>query len=45
MRQTTAVLILLVAATLDAGGDALIRSGMHASASSARLLFWAAGDR
>jgi drug/metabolite transporter superfamily protein YnfA len=43
MRQTTALLILLAAAVLEAGGDALVRSGIHASASSARLLFWLAG--
>lgn len=43
MRQTTALLILLAAALLEAGGDALVRSGIHASASGARLLFWLAG--
>ena len=43
MRQTTALLILLVAAVLEAGGDALVRSGIHASASGTRLLFWLTG--
>src|SRR5438093_6540805 len=43
MRQTTALLILFAAAVLEAGGDALMRSGMHASVSSARLLFWLTG--
>jgi drug/metabolite transporter superfamily protein YnfA len=43
MRQTTALLILLAAAVLEAGGDALIRSGLHAPASGTRALYWAAG--
>ena len=43
MRQTTALLILLAAAVLEAGGDALIRSGMHASVSSARAVLWLMG--
>jgi drug/metabolite transporter superfamily protein YnfA len=43
MRQSTALLILMAAAVLEAGGDALVRSGIHASASSARALFWLAG--
>src|SRR5881275_2854295 len=43
MRQSTALLILLVAAVLEAGGDALVRSGIHASASGTRLLFWLTG--
>jgi drug/metabolite transporter superfamily protein YnfA len=43
MRQSTALLILLVAAVLEAGGDALVRTGIHASTSSARFLFWLAG--
>jgi drug/metabolite transporter superfamily protein YnfA len=43
MRPSIALLILLAAAVLEAGGDALVRSGIHASASSARLLFWLAG--
>ena len=43
MQQTTALLILFAAAVLEAGGDALVRSGLHASASSTRLLFWLVG--
>jgi small multidrug resistance family-3 protein len=43
MRQSTALVILFVAAVLEAGGDALVRSGIHASASSTRLLFWLMG--
>ena len=43
MRSATALLILVVAAILEAGGDALVRSGLHASARGARLLFWLAG--
>src|SRR5262244_1486651 len=43
MRQTTALLILFAAAVLEAGGDALIRSGVQASVSSARFLFWLMG--
>ena len=43
MRQTTALLILLAAALLEADGDALVRLGLHASASSARFLFWVIG--
>ena len=43
MRQTMALLILLAAAVLEAGGDALVRSGIHASAPGARLLFWLTG--
>jgi drug/metabolite transporter superfamily protein YnfA len=43
MRQSTALLILLAAAVLEAGGDALVRSGIHASASSTRLLLLLTG--
>jgi small multidrug resistance family-3 protein len=43
MRQTTALLILLAAAVLEAGGDALVRSGIHASASSTRFWCWLTG--
>jgi small multidrug resistance family-3 protein len=43
MRQATALLILFAAAVLEAGGDALVRSGIHASVSSTRLLFWSIG--
>ena len=43
MSQTTALLVLLGAAVLEAGGDALVRSGLHAPALGTRLLFWLAG--
>jgi drug/metabolite transporter superfamily protein YnfA len=43
MRQSTALLILLAAAVLEAGGDALVRTGIHASASTTRVLYWLAG--
>ena len=43
MRQTPALLVLFAAAVLEAGGDALVRSGLHSSVSSTRLLFWLAG--
>ncbi len=35
--------ILFLAAVLEAGGDALVRSGLHAQALAARLLFFALG--
>jgi drug/metabolite transporter superfamily protein YnfA len=37
------MLLLVVAATLEAGGDALVRSGLHSSALAARLGFLAGG--
>ena len=43
MRHSTALLILAVAALLEAGGDALVRFGLHTSTSTARALFWVAG--
>ena len=43
MRTATALTILFLAAILEAGGDALVRTGLHMPASGARLLFWAAG--
>ena len=43
MRYAAAFSLLLVAALLEAGGDALVRTGLHASASSRRLLFLAVG--
>lgn len=42
MNLPTSLVILLVAALLEAGGDALLRLGMHA-APGRRLLFFAAG--
>jgi small multidrug resistance family-3 protein len=35
--------ILFAAAVLEAGGDALVRSGLHSHAVAARLLFFAVG--
>ena len=41
MSRGVALLILLVCAMLEAGGDALARKGMHAGSQSARLGFYA----
>ena len=38
-----ATLVLLIAAVLEAGGDALVRSGLRTSQASIRLLFFVAG--
>jgi small multidrug resistance family-3 protein len=43
MQQATALFILFVAAVLEAGGDALVRSGKHAPVSSTRVVFWLTG--
>ena len=43
MRPTTAFLLLALAATLEAGGDALVRYGIHSSSWSTRALLWLAG--
>jgi small multidrug resistance family-3 protein len=43
VRDTSALLILLVAALLEAGGDALVRAGIHAPASRTRWLLWVLG--
>ncbi len=44
MSRNTAILILLLAATLEAGGDAMIRVGLHSHAAWLRYaLFAAAG--
>jgi drug/metabolite transporter (DMT)-like permease len=40
MNRTTSILVLLVAATLEAGGDALIRVGLQKNAMSQRVLFF-----
>jgi len=37
------MLLLMLAATLEAGGDALVRSGLHSSALASRLGFLAGG--
>ena len=43
MRLTTAALLLLVAALLEAGGDAIVRSGLHTSSAINRILLFLAG--
>jgi drug/metabolite transporter superfamily protein YnfA len=43
MRYGATFSLLLVAALLEAGGDALVRLGLHAPASTRRLLFLAIG--
>jgi small multidrug resistance family-3 protein len=42
MSKTTAILILFSAAVLEAGGDAIVRSGLHASG-TARTFWFLAG--
>jgi drug/metabolite transporter superfamily protein YnfA len=39
MSRTTAILILLLAAVLEAGGDAIVRKGLHASGTQRTLIF------
>src|SRR5437764_15075887 len=39
----TTLLILFVAAVLEAGGDALVRSGLHASTAGLRTAFFVLG--
>jgi len=43
MRYGAALVLLVMAAVLEAGGDALVRLGLHASPAGRRLLFLAAG--
>jgi len=43
MRYLTALPLLFVAAVLEAGGDALVRSGLHALPTARRILFLSAG--
>lgn len=43
MRPTTAYLVLFLAAVLEAGGDALVRHGLHAQSATARIGFFVAG--
>jgi drug/metabolite transporter superfamily protein YnfA len=43
MSRLTAILILAVAALLEAGGDALVRSGLRAPALKARAALFALG--
>jgi len=42
MSRITAILILLAAAALEAGGDAVIRAGLHTNATWPRNLMFAA---
>jgi hypothetical protein len=43
MNRATALVVLLFAAILEAGGDALVRAGLHASPLLLRTCFFAAG--
>jgi len=43
MSRGAAFAILLVCALLEAGGDALVRKGMHAGSSAARVALWLCG--
>lgn len=43
MSRTLSLLVLLFAAVLEAGGDALVRSSMHASTTMSRLAFLTLG--
>jgi drug/metabolite transporter (DMT)-like permease len=43
MNKLTALGILLFAAVLEAGGDALVRTGLHRDAGATRWIFFAAG--
>src|SRR5580658_840085 len=41
MNRPTAILVLLIAAALEAGGDALMRVGLHKNALGQRVLWFA----
>jgi small multidrug resistance family-3 protein len=43
LRYSVALAILFVAATLEAGGDALVRAGIHSSTTAMRGVFLLAG--
>jgi len=43
MRYFAALVLLVTAAVLEAGGDALVRLGLHSSLTGRRTLFLAAG--
>jgi len=43
MRYPTALFLLLVAALLEAGGDAILRAGLHTSFMTRRLLLFSGG--
>ena len=42
MNRTTAIMILLFAAALEAGGDAIIRMGLHTNTAWHRYVMFAA---
>jgi hypothetical protein len=43
VRYGVSMIVLLLAAVLEAGGDALMRNGLHAPSFGRRLLFLLAG--
>jgi small multidrug resistance family-3 protein len=43
MNRVTTIAILFLAASLEAGGDAIIRVGMHRSGTVARMVFFLLG--
>jgi len=43
MNRGTAVLILILAAVLEAGGDAVIRAGLHGASVGRRMALYACG--
>ena len=43
MRLTTATLLLFVSALLEAGGDAIVRTGLHSTSSLRRILLFLSG--
>ena len=43
MKPATTLLVLFTAAVLEAGGDALVRSGLHASSIAIKSMFFIAG--
>jgi small multidrug resistance family-3 protein len=43
MSRTTALFVLFLAAVLEAGGDALVRSALHASTAITRIALFALG--
>src|SRR5207253_4628018 len=43
MKLTTTLFVLLSAAVLEAGGDAIVRAGIHASSLMVRTLLFVAG--
>jgi drug/metabolite transporter superfamily protein YnfA len=43
MSRTTSLVVLFIAALLEAGGDAVVRSALHATAIATRLALFALG--